>query len=419
MSKKRIPVSSLTTGMYLDGIESGWLNHDLWKTHFLIEDELALQRVRSSGVSEVWIDTARGVDLPDQPDIPRLAPAPPRPVVIPKPAKPPSISLADEMQAATAIHERSLKIMASLLVDARMGRSIDTARCTPVVNAVIESVQRNGDALESLTRLKHADDYTYQHSIAVCALMVSLGRRMGFSDDECREAGLAGLLLDFGKLSVPPEVMNKPGKLTVAEQKLMRLHSAQGSRMLQEAGVTSEWVLDVAHHHHERMDGLGYPDRLSGPALSQIARMGAICDVYDAITSNRPYRRGCDPAESLAQMIASKGQFDPDVLMAFVATVGIYPTGSLVRLASGRLAVVLEQNPQRLTAPRVKVFFSTNGGVPLRPEVVDLALIDDRDRIEARENPGKWRFGFLNSLWAGDAEIALALDEESAQRAFS
>ena len=150
------------------------------------------------------------------------------------------------------------------------------------------------------------------------------------------------------------------------------------------------------------MDGTGYPDKLPGEKISLIARMAAICDVYDAITSDRPYKRGWDPAESLRRMADwTKTHFDARLFQAFVKSIGIYPVGSLVRLASGRIGVVTEQAPQSLVTPRVKVFFSTKSDLRIPPEIVDLSLPDCPDKIVAREDPDKWRFPDLNELWTG------------------
>jgi putative nucleotidyltransferase with HDIG domain len=416
MALKRIPVSRLRRGMYLKGLEGSWLSHTFWRTKFVIDDDDTLERVRRSGAAECWIDVSLGLDVAA---VATSEATPQQPAALDVPAPPPRVvamSLGDELVAAAAIRDKARVVLKGLYTEARMGQSIDTSQCAPLVNEVVDSIQRNSDAFVSLSRLKLADEYTYMHSVAVCALMVSLGRQIGLDDQQCREAGMAGLLHDLGKAAMPIDVLNKPGSLSDAEFDVMRQHPVRGWEMLREAGVGNESVLDVVRHHHERFDGQGYPDRLSGDALSQVARMGAICDVYDAITSNRPYKGAWDPAESIARMASWKGQFDPDLLKAFIRAIGIYPTGSMVRLASGRLAIVLEQNPQRLTSPKVKVFFSTRSGLPLRPETVDLNESPGRDRIESREDPAKWNFSYLNSLWAGDTDIALALDEQSKQR---
>jgi hypothetical protein len=150
------------------------------------------------------------------------------------------------------------------------------------------------------------------------------------------------------------------------------------------------------------MDGTGYPHGLKGDAISLFARMGAICDVYDAITSNRPYKRGWAPADSIRKMAEwSKGHFDEAVFQAFVKTVGIYPTGSLVRLESGRLAVVIEQDETSLLSPRVKVFFSAKTKMPIIQETLELAKLVGKEKIIGRESPDDWGFKNLDMLWMG------------------
>jgi HD-GYP domain-containing protein (c-di-GMP phosphodiesterase class II) len=231
--------------------------------------------------------------------------------------------------------------------------------------------------------------------------MVALSRQLGFGEAETRAAGMAGLLHDLGKALTPPEVLNKPGKLTDAEFAIMKQHPVEGHRLLAEAGAVGEVPLDVCLHHHEKMDGTGYPDRLPGDRISLFARMGAVCDVYDAITSNRPYKSGWDPAESIRKMAEwCQGHFDERIFQAFVKSVGIYPIGSFVRLDSGRLGVVIEQAEKSLLAPKVKVFFSARSQTYIPPEVVDLAHPGATDRIASREDAAKWGIKDVDRYWA-------------------
>lgn len=310
-------------------------------------------------------------------------------------------SLASELHAAADLCKRARQAVNGLFNEARMGKALDAQRCLPLVDDITASVYRNPSALVSLARLKSEDDYTVMHSIAVCALMIALGQQMGLDDAQCRAAGLAGLLHDLGKAAMPLSLLNKPGKLTGAEFDVIRTHPERGHAMLQETQGASVAALDVCLHHHERMDGRGYPHQLAGEQLNVMVRMAAVCDVYDAITSDRAYKPGWDPAESMARMASWKGHFADDVLRAFVRSLGIYPIGSLVRLASGRLAVVVDPCPQALTAPTVKAFYSTQSRLPITPLLIDLHRSGCTDRIVDREPRAKWRHANLDALWAG------------------
>ena len=426
---KKIRVDQVRLGMHLHALEGAWMDHPFWKTRFIIRDADQLKKLTDSVIKEVWIDPEKGLDvvedgpasLPTPSRVPAAAPAsapapapvaatrplpaqpaaaPARPASTPVPA--PSRSFAEEMRTATAVCEKGKAQVKKMFNEARLGRAIDAESFQPLVEEISDSVIRNPGAIVSLARLKTQDDYSYMHSVAVCALMVALGRELGFDEEQCRTAGTAGLLHDVGKALMPLDILNKPGKLTDAEFDVMRSHPVRGHELLQEARGTVPEAMDVCLHHHERFDGGGYPHKLPNDQLNQLVRMGSICDVYDAITSNRPYKMGWDPADSIGKMASWKGQFDPVIFATFVKSVGIYPTGSLVRLHSDRLAVVIEQNAAALTAPVVRVFYSLKSQMPVPLQRLDLSG-GTSDRIVARESPEKWKFTFLDELWAGEA----------------
>lgn len=388
---KRIEVSQAQVGMFIHKLCGSWMDHPFWKGRFLLETEEQLQQLRNSKVTQVLIDTGKGLAPGSTPAIGVTQAAATQPTAPLAQARHKSSSSAEEARRAKKICEQTKTAIAEMFTEARMGQSVNAEHAEALVEEISNSIHRHPHALINLARLKTADDYTYMHSVAVCALMVALARQLGLDHEQVRIAGIAGLLHDIGKVAIPDKVLNKPGRLSDEEFRLVREHPQSGFEILRKTGQVNDQVLKVVLHHHEKYDGSGYPGGLAGEQISLLARMGAVCDVYDAITSNRAYKSAWDPAESIHRMAQWKGHFDEQLLQAFVRAIGIYPIGALVRLESGRIGVVVEQHPTSLLKPRVKVFYSARLRQPIPIEVIDLEALAGKDRITCREPAEDYR----------------------------
>ncbi|MBW5416341.1 HD-GYP domain-containing protein [Pseudomonas sp. MAG002Y] len=383
---KRIPIDQARLGMYVKEFCTPRADHPFWQGGFVIRTPNELKRIIESNVESLWIDLAQGHDVDPQFQT--------RPEITPLPIQ---VEMVEEIERARQLCDSAKTAVKCMLEDARMGRVVEMGDAMDLVKDISLSVVRHPNALISLARLKTSDEYTYLHSVAVSALMIATAKVLGLDESKTRQAGLAGLLHDVGKMAMPLHVLNKPGKLTDEEFTVMRGHPDAGRRILT-AWQADETTIDVCHHHHEKYDGSGYPHGLAGEEISLMARIATVCDVYDAITSNRPYKTGWNPADAIKRMAEWKGHFDPHVFQAFVKAVGIYPVGSLVRLESNRLAVVLEQREQ-LLMPRIKVFYSVTRNAYIPVEIVDLQAQKGYDRIMSRESPEVWGFASLDYLW--------------------
>lgn len=397
--RKKINVNDLVLGMYIDELCGSWMDHPFWMRAFKLEDPNDLVSLEQSDISEVWIDTAKGLDVSSSANdvaseveveqsteqMLLAAQVVSENVVVAK------VSLEQELERAKKIKQQGKQAIIAMFAEVRMGKALPMDEMEDLVDEINQSVARNNNALLSLVRLKTKDDYTYLHSVAVCALMIALGKNLGITGSELKSLGMAGLLHDVGKVAIPDDVLNKPGKLTDSEFDLVKSHPVKGWEILQQCSSADEIARDVCRHHHERVDGAGYPDRVSGASLSLAARMGAVCDVYDAVTSDRCYKAGWAPADAIRKMAEwQKGHFDETIFQAFVRTIGIYPVGTLLKLKSGRLGVVADQSAKSLLKPIVKVFFSTRSNVGIKMELVDMS--HTQDSIESIEDIAKWGF---------------------------
>ncbi len=389
---KRVSVDQLKPGMYIHDLNCGWLDHPFLTNAFAIKDEVTIQKIASLGIREVYIDTVKGVDVWEgrpqaeiNADLERRL----QEIAKKQAERPIVVDLKDEKVRALRLHSEANKVIRNLMEDARLGQAIVVERVEPTVDAVIESIFRNQDALLPLARLKKQDDYTFQHSVSVCALLVAFGRSMKLPRDAIHDLALGGMLHDIGKANIPDNIVNKPGKLSDAEFAEMKSHVNQGLALLADASSLRPITLEVVAQHHERLDGTGYPGGKAGEAFSLYGQMASIVDVYDAISSETTYHRGMSPTQALKKLLEwSDHHFDPKLVQAFVRSIGIYPSGTLVRLESNRIGVVVEQNEGKLLEPTVRVFYHAVQKHYIPPEVVDLSKT--LDKVASFESYEKW-----------------------------
>jgi putative nucleotidyltransferase with HDIG domain len=395
---RKILVSDLTLGMYIHEFCRPRVNDPFWINNIesLLQDPAVLERIQQSSTREVWIDIGQGL-RPGAFSAAKSASA--SPVVSEASSDTSPASMSDELARAGLICGRAKAAVMAMFGSAKMGQAINVEDVDLLVEEISNSVMRHPHALISLSRLKSSDEYTYMHSVAVCALMVALARQMDLAEEQVREAGVAGLMHDVGKMMIATSILNKPDRLTPAEFEAMKYHPEAGVKILEDNQQVTALVKDVCLHHHEKVDGSGYPHGLAGDEISQFAKMGAICDVYDAVTSERPYKKGWDVAHSIREMASWKGHFDEKIFQHFVKTVGIYPIGALVRLKSERLGVVIEQGSKSLLQPKVKVFMSARSKARIAERVIDLAHPDADDAIARFELAKDWGLDDLNEMW--------------------
>ena len=394
---KKIQVQDLGIGMYIHEICASWMDNPFWKKSFMLSNEKDLRTFHEYRIKEVWIDTSKGLDVSFKAKTVSMEEEKQQinetleQIAVEEHKIQRRVPLHDEIERFKKVMPEIKRGVISIFDDVRDGNPIDIDLVSKMVDDISFSNDRNPDAMLTMVRQKSANDYNYMHSIAVSGLMMALGKELDLDRGTIKEVGVAGLLLDIGKVKIPKEIINKAGKLTNQEFDKIKTHPLLGFETLKLSNDLSDIVLDVCLHHHERIDGDGYPHRLAGDNIGYYARMASICDVYDAISSTRSYQASWEPAESLRKMTEwKKGQFDEKMFGSFVKAVGIYPSGTLVKLKSGRLAVVMEQTEASLLKPIVKVFFSVHSNAHIYPELLDLST--SPDSIVTREEPKQWGF---------------------------
>jgi HD-GYP domain-containing protein (c-di-GMP phosphodiesterase class II) len=318
--RRRIQVNQLKVGMFIEDVEVGGAETASPFRPFLVSSAHDLQTIMSRHVMSVVIDIEKGTDVD------RSAP--------PSMAKDQAsfnamlltvFSVKQIDRARRSIGEIGPHLQ-QVLADARFRQSFANDAAGSAVERIMAATFENAGAVIAVAKLKEKDEVTFLHSLAVSALMVTFGRNLGHGEEEVRLLGLGGIVHDLGKVALPEKILTKSGKLTSEEMALVREHPQRGYEMVSKVGQVPPPVLDICRYHHERYDGSGYPGRLSGTKIPYVARLAAICDVYEALTTIRPYKRAFSQAEAISMMMTSPGHFDSQLLSAFVSKMVISGT---------------------------------------------------------------------------------------------
>jgi putative nucleotidyltransferase with HDIG domain len=374
--RKRISIDQLKIGMKIEKLDCSWLATPFLRNRFTITSSEQIQQLQASGVQQLEIEADDGEQDSGSavPAMEAKAEAT-QPISPPVEPTPPTVPFTEELPVAKQVYKAAKLIIQQAMEDVRMGRALNMEAVSEVVGGMADSILRSPDALSSLTRLKHFDEYTFFHSVNTSVLALSVGRHLGYERVPLLQLGTGMLLHDIGKTQIPLEILNKPGRYEANEFEIMKQHVMRGAEILSHTTGLTDMFLMPTLEHHERVDGTGYPYQRPKTDLSQFGLIAAIVDIYDAVTSDRCYHKGKTPHDTLQILyqLGSQGHVDGELVQQFVQVVGVYPVGSCVLLSTGEKAIVKQINHHAPIQP-VVVLLTNNNAHPLSTPVdLDLA----------------------------------------------
>jgi HD-GYP domain-containing protein (c-di-GMP phosphodiesterase class II) len=364
----KMPVGALEIGMYVSQLDKDWLESPFLYQGFMIESIEDI-RLLEKECQFVWVDQV--LDPTTKQDERHT---------LKKPKKSPKryinkISMPREVEKSERVFQSSRQRTKTILDEVALNGIINTEAAKKTVNDCLESVLRNPNAMLWMSKIRDANSYTADHSLNVCILGIAFGRHLGFTEEELFSLGMCGLLHDVGKMKIPSDVIDKPGKLTPKEWKQMQAHAILGRNLLMTTKGIGQSV-DVAHSHHERIDGKGYPRGLEGHQISQYSKIIALADSFDAMTAKRCYSKPMTPSAAVKEIYKNRGtQFDERLALQFIKTIGLYPPGTVVELVNGYIGLVLERSQRYQHLPKV-MLLKDEKQVKCRKELVDLSLVE-------------------------------------------
>jgi len=365
----KIHISELKIGMFISALDRDWLETPFLMQGFVVETLEDIDLVAQYS-QHVWVDS---VVTEWVPSVTRAVDA----SVLRKVYNNKTDAKQEHTQALST-YKQARRLTKTLLDDLRFGTVINSETVKSTVNDCVYSILRNPDALIWMSRMRVEDEYTAEHCLNVCILAIAFGRHLGMDEEDLQKIGICGLLHDVGKMRVPPEILNKPDKLTEKEFNIIKAHSIHGRNLLMSSSGLPDIAIDVAYSHHEKIDGTGYPRKLSAAGISEFAKIITIVDAYDAMTANRCYSRARPSTEALKVIFKDRGtHFDDRLALEFIKCVGLYPPGCMVELINGLVGIVLQTNQKYRHLPQIIVIKNLNGDLD-KEKIIDLGEVQTK-----------------------------------------
>lgn len=366
---KRIPIEALKPGMYVNRVleQTGSLR---MRSKGIVKNNSIIDTLVAKGILAVEVDTEKSTvtfeSIPNNEAIPNCVQSVPVNTPLTR----------TTINSANALYLEAIKIQKDFLSALKKEAAKDLKPVEDLAHSLIDSIFNNKNALSCLTQIRQTDTYLLEHSINCCILMGMFTQYLGYDRVTIEQASLGALLMDVGMSAIPEDVHTNSSDLSSEHWEIIKTHVNIGVERVKQCGNVSEITQSIIAQHHERIDGSGYPNGLKGEDISIFARLAAIIDAYDAMTSNRPHKKGITPTQALKRL-TNEDNLDKDFVSQFIQCIGVHPIGSLVKLKSGKLGMVCQQGKSDLLSPVVMTFYSINSNHYNEIKRVDLSKVDD------------------------------------------
>lgn len=390
LEERMVAISDLRVGMYVCRLDRDWVGTPFLLQGLMVEskDDIA---TLAGLCSHVFVDITMGLAPDEGRQLLERAPLRAPPVrklreygpgeiegLLGSARYADTVTFEDELDQAAEAQAGVAAFATKILDDVRDGRPVSVEDVRVAMEPMVRSVVRNADAFLWVEMLRKRGDYDYHHAISCSALTAAFGRHVGFPEDLLLDIASGALLLDIGKLRLERGLLEVQGPLDDAGQRAMREHVALGVQVLDDGDSVPSHVREMILTHHERVDGSGYPGRLGGDRIPLLGRIAAVVDGYDAMISDRPYRKGLGRHMALKELYAARGEhYASEVVEQFMQCMSVYPVGSLLELNTGEVAIVMAQNSARRLMPKVMVLTTADKQILDNFMSVDLIVRDD------------------------------------------